>query len=153
MLKSFIGIPTVESETSPTNASVTSDSISFYFKTDVPMVPGTEQYYKYLVQYCVRDSTEWREDLPLIDHPDGVTVSRRLLRHTINNLEADTEYEVRLSVCRVWYDVRGDCSWARNPVVSIRTGEQALSSGQLYFPVIVMTKHFSHRSPWSNLAF
>ena len=102
--------------------TATSDSISFDFQTGVPVVPGTEQHYKYLVQYRVSDSSEWQEDLPLIDHPDGVTTSRRMLNHTINNLESDTEYEVQVAVCRVWYDVRGECSLASNPVVSITTG-------------------------------
>ena len=88
----------------------------------MPIVPGTEQYYKYLVQYRVRDSDEWQESLPLIDHPDNATTSRQVLNHTINNLAADTEYEVQVAVCRVWDGVRGECSVAANPIVTIRTG-------------------------------
>ena len=115
----------MEPGTKPSNPSVTGDTINFDFETEAPIVPKTEQYYKYLVQYRIRDSAEWQEDMPLIDHPDGVTTSRRVLRHTIDNLESDTEYEVQLSACRVWYDVRGDCAWTQNPVISIRTGEKA----------------------------
>ena len=118
----FLGIPSVESETKPSNLSVTSTTISFVFQTEIPIVPGTEQYYKYLVHYRVRESVEWRESLPLADHPDGATTSRRVLSHTINNLAADTEYEIQVAVCRVWYGVRGECALAANPVISVRTG-------------------------------
>ena len=120
----ILGIPSVESVTKPSNPSATSDSISFDFQTEDKIVPGTEQYYKYLIQYRIRGSTEWRESLPLIDHPDNTTTStsRQVLNHTITNLEADTEYEVQVAMCRVWYDVRGECDLAPNPVASIRTG-------------------------------
>ena len=118
----FVGIPNVEHATRPSNPSVTTSSINFEFQTDAPVVPGTEQYYKYLVQYRDRDSEEWREDLPLIDHPDGVTDLRVVLSHTINNLTADTDYEVQVAVCRVWYGVMGECALASSPVVSITTG-------------------------------
>ena len=114
-------IPSAENDTKPSNAAFTSDSISFDFQTDVPIVVGTEQYYKYLVQYRPHYSAEW-QDLPLIDHPDNVTTSRQVLNHTINNLAADTEYEVQVAVCRVWYGVMGECALASSPVVSITTG-------------------------------
>ena len=117
--------------------SVTSDSISFDFQTGVPVVPGTEQYYKYLVQYRDRDSVEWRDDIPLIDHPDGATVSRIVLSHTINNLAADTAYEVQVAVCRVWYGVRGECALAADPVVSVRTGEKSTS-----IRILVITRNY-----------
>ena len=128
LIQNFIGIPSVEAETKPSNISGTSDSISFDFQTETPIVAGTEQYYKYLVQYRVLDSAEWQEDLPLIDHPEGFTVSRKVLSHTINNLTADTDYEVQIAVCRVWYDVRGECSVAddSDPFVIIRTGKNLI---------------------------
>ena len=85
---------------------------------------GTEQYYKYLVQYRVGYNVEWQEDLPLIDHPDSVTTSRVALNHTIYNLLADTYYDVQIAVCRVWDGLRGECVLAHNPVVSVRTGEK-----------------------------
>ena len=125
--KDFIGIPSVESETKPSNPSVTSTRISFVFQTEIPVAPGTEQYYKYLVHYRVRESVEWRESRPLVDHPDGATTTRRVLSHTINNLAADTEYEIQVAVCRVWYGVRGECALAADPVVSVRTGEKSTS--------------------------
>ena len=124
MPKIVIEIPSVEDHTKPSNPSVTIGRISFDFQTESPLVPATEQYYKYIVQYRVKNNTQWQESLPLIDHPDGVTTSRLVLNHTINNLAADTEYEVQVAVCRVWYGVRGECSLAPNPVVSIRTGEK-----------------------------
>ena len=120
-------IPSAENDTKPSNAAFTSDSISFDFQTDVPIVVGTEQYYKYLVQYRPHYSAEW-QDLPLIDHPDNVTTSRQVLNRTINNLAADTEYEVQVAVCRVWDSVRSDCDWAPNPVVRTRTGEKRFRS-------------------------
>ena len=89
----------------------------------MPIVPGTEQYYKYLVQFRVRYSANWQAHLPLIDHPDGATTTRVVLSDTISNLTADTDYEVQVAVCRVWYDVRSECVWAPNPVVVISTGE------------------------------
>ena len=121
----FVGIPNVEHATRPSNPSVTTSSISFEFQTDAPVVPGTEQYYKYLVQYRESNSSEWQEDLPLKDHPDGATTSRMVLNHTINNLAADTDYEVQIAVCRVWYDVRGECRVTDDsePIVVIRTGK------------------------------
>ena len=131
LLQRILGIPNVEAVTKPSNPSVSSDSINFDFKTEVPIVPGTEQYYKYLVQYRVRDSEDWRESPPLMDHPDGVTTRRYVLSHTINNLEPDIEYEVQVAVCRVWYGVRGECSWAPNPVVSITTSKQTTSTWKL----------------------
>ena len=120
----IVEIPRVEAVTKPSNPSVSSDSISFDFQTEVPIAPGTEEYYKYLVQYRVRDSDEWQERLPLIDHPNGVTTSRQVLNRTINNLAADTEYEVQVAVCRVWDGVRGECRLSSNsdPIVIIRTG-------------------------------
>ena len=123
MLHNFIGHPLVDSATRPANVFVTSDSISFDFQTDVPIVAGTEQYYKYLVQYRIRNNDKWEECLPLTDHPDGATTSRRVLSHAITNLVADTDYEVQVAVCRVWYGVRDECALAVNPVVSVRTGE------------------------------
>ena len=124
LVQFFLGIPSVESSTRPSNPIVNSNSISFDFQTDVPVVPGTEQYYKYLIQYRVRDNTEWREVLPLIYHPDGLTTSRTVLSYTISNLAADTEYEVQVAACRVWYGVRGECALAPNPIATIRTGEK-----------------------------
>ena len=120
----IVGIPSVEAVTKPSNPSATSDSVRFNFQTEDAIVSGTEQYYKYLVQYRIRDSDDWRENLPLIDNPDGVTTSRQVLNHTINNLVADTEYVVQVAVCRVWYGVRGECSLAVNPIISISTGEK-----------------------------
>ena len=86
-------------------------------------MPGTEKYYKYLVQYRVRDSADWQEVLPLIDHPDNITTSRSLLNHTIGNLTKGIEYEVQIALCRVWYGVRGECAVAPDPVITVRTGE------------------------------
>ena len=121
----ILGIPSVESVTKPSNPSAASDSISFDFQTEDNIVPATEQYYKYLVQYRVKTVSgkrKWVENLPLIDHPDGVSTSRLVLNHTINNLAAGTEYEVQIAVCRLWDGARGECRLAPNPVVSITTG-------------------------------
>ena len=120
----FIGIPSVEAATKPSNPSVSISSISFDFQTETPIVPGTEQYYKYLVQYRIKGDVGWQEDLPLIDHPIGLTTSRRVLDQTISNLASGTEYEVQVAVCRAWYGVRGECAVGPGPVVSIRTGEK-----------------------------
>ena len=127
MLQRIAEIPRVEAATKPSSLSVTSNSISFHFETEDAFVSGTEQYYKYLVQYRVKtvsNNTEWVESLPLIGHPNNVTASRQALTHTINDLEADTEYEVQVAVCRMWDGVRGECSLAVNPIISIRTGEK-----------------------------
>ena len=122
MPQRILGVPVVEAVTRPSSPSVSSDSISFDFLTEDNIVPGTERYYKYLVQYRVTDSEDWQESLPLIDHPDGVSTSRLELNHTINNLAAGTEYEVQIAVCRLWDGARGECRLAPNPVVSITTG-------------------------------
>ena len=113
----------MESETKPTRTSVTSNSISFDFQTEVPILTGTEEYYKYYVQYRVAGGTDWL-NRPPIDHPVGVTATRTAISHTINNLAADTEYQIQIAVCRVWYGVNYDCRFAPNPVVTIRTGEK-----------------------------
>ena len=113
----------MESQTRPSAVSVTSNSISFHFQTEVPIVPGTEEFYKYYIQYRASGDTNWLESLP-IDHPVGFIYARTVLSHTINSLAADTDYELQIAVCRVWYGVNGDCRVAPNPVVTVRTGEK-----------------------------
>ena len=136
MSQHIVDIASVEAATKPSKASVTDNSISFDFQTEIPIVAGTEQYYKYLVQYRVKavsSNRKWVESLPLIDHPDGVTVSRQALNHTINNLTVDTEYEVQVAVCRAWYGVRGECELASNPVVIITTSKSMTLIWKLVF--------------------
>ena len=53
-----------------------------------------------------------------------MTASRRVFIPKIYNLVADTDYEVQVAVCRVWDGVRGECSVAPSPAVSVRTGEK-----------------------------
>ena len=118
--------------TQPYVRLVTSNSISIDFATAdaAAFVPGTdERFLVYMVQYRLSSSSssgssgEWRTDPPPIHHhPAGV--EHTVLNHTINNLMADTEYDVRVAVCQLLQQLTIDCQESLAPVVVARTGEK-----------------------------
>ena len=121
--------------TQPYVRLVTSNSISFDFATAdaAAFVPGTdERFLVYMVQYRLSSSSggsggssggEWCTDPPPIHHhPAGV--EHTVLNHTINNLMADTEYDVRVAVCQLLQQLTIDCQESLAPVVVARTGEK-----------------------------
>ena len=113
--------PNLEAATTPTVESVTSNSISITFQTETPIIAGTEQFYKYYVQYRVTGSSEWTDSGPGIAHPEGLSLPMRAtLYHTIVNLAQVTSYDIQIALCREQNGLK-ECYLAQNPVVVIRT--------------------------------